>query len=116
MGSQHSAQTDCDRGVLPFTKTNFMRCLLTYQSELMTVPVGRRINPLKRAQKSSTQLRQLEPLARAHLAPLTSRSLALSCEGGRSRGGGTDRGGPGSGGGKLPGAQLFRGSVLYSVV
>src|SRR3954451_11388737 len=96
MGSQHSAQADCDRGVLRFTKTNFMRCLLTYQSELMTVP-GRRINRLKRAQKSSTQLRQLPPLARAPLAPLLSRSLALSCEGGRSRGGGTGRGGPGSG-------------------
>src|SRR4051812_3283764 len=75
--------TDCDRGVLSFTKTNFMRCLLTYQSELMTVPVGRRINPLKQAQKSSTQLRQPQSLARAHLAPPASRSLALSCEGGR---------------------------------
>ena len=26
--SQHSAQNDCVRGVLPFTKTNFMRHLL----------------------------------------------------------------------------------------
>jgi hypothetical protein len=35
MGSQHSAQMDCERGVLPLTKTNFMRWPSMYERDLI---------------------------------------------------------------------------------
>jgi hypothetical protein len=41
MGSQHSAQTDCGRGVLPLTKRNFMPRPSTYESEPLAMPVDR---------------------------------------------------------------------------